>query len=473
MNKIIVIFFILTSISFTQNYGAWTQTDSLHEPRYQGASVELANGNILVAGGSDSLFIRSAEIFDYLTEKWTLINPMVKGRAYFKLVRLNNGNVLAVGGEYQTKSCEIYDTTAKKWSLTDSLNYQRSSDETVTILDDGNILVTGGYYLSVGKFGPLSSCEIYNPATAKWTITDSLKIVRTQHTATKLLDGRVLVAGGLSGTGELIDCEIYDPGTSKWSEAASLNTARYAHTAILLPDGKVLVSGGENYSYPTDPWLNSCELYDPIQNTWINVGSLYIPHYIHSEIILKNGLLLIAGGAINNDTWELYDLNNFSDIYLGIYPARQGIPLINLLPNGKILSAGGMTYIDTSGLLIVRQTSMCFLYDPNGFNGISKDKNIIIKGFELSQNYPNPFNPITTIKYDLPASSHILIKVYNSLGKEIATLTNNIQSQGSHSVNFSAEGLPTGVYFYKIISGTWTQPSLPILVRQKILDRIT
>src|ERR1035437_2652016 len=143
MKNILLLIIIVTSISYSQNYGTWTLTDSLHVGRYNAASVELADGNVMISGGSDSVFMRSAEIFDHVTEKWTLIDPMVKGRSDFKLVRLNNGNVLAVGGEYGTKSCEIYDTTSKTWHLTDSLNYARTYGETVTLLNNGNILVTG------------------------------------------------------------------------------------------------------------------------------------------------------------------------------------------------------------------------------------------------------------------------------------------------------------------------------------------
>jgi hypothetical protein len=467
MKKMLFTVLVISSISYSQNFGTWTQTDSLSIPREQGASVALADGNVLVSGGIDSLGIRSAQIFDYLTEKWTLINPMVKGRSYFKLARLYNGNVLAIGGEFGTKSCEIYDTTSKTWSLTDSLNYQRTSDETITILDDGNVLVTAGYYLSVGKFGPLGSCEIYNPNTAKWSITDSLKIVRDQHTATKLLDGRVLVAGGnsYSANGELTDCEIYDPQTGKWSVAAPLNIARYAHSATLLADGKVLVTGGENYTDLTSPWLNSCEIYDPGLNTWTIVDSLLSPRAFHSGVLLKKGLLLVFGGGFGSESWELYNPNDFSNVYLGIYPYIQGDPLINLLPNGKILSAGGVTSTDSTGILVRSPTSICYLYDPEGINGIREQNNNLVKSFRLYQNYPNPFNPSTTIKYDLQTSSHILIKVYNSLGKEIVTLINKTQPSGSHTINFNSKDLPSGVYFYQIISGNWTQTKKMLVIK--------
>jgi len=302
MKKLYFVFIIISSITFAQNYGTWTLTDSLNFPKQDAAATKLANGNVLVSGGlgNDSGYVKDAEVFDYKTEKWKTIKPMIIARGYHKLVRLNNGNILAIAG-FDTKSCEIYDTTSKTWSLTDSLKIAISFGESITLLNNGYVLVVGGLYITRGGFRTLNTCEIYDPNTSKWAIADSLKIDREYHTATKLTDGRVLVTGGVSWTKEeLTDCEIYDPKTNKWSEAAPLNIARGEHSATLLLDGEVLVTGGENYSNPTSSWLKSCEVYDPVKNTWTIVDSLLVPHAYHSAILLKSGLLLIAGGGYNS-----------------------------------------------------------------------------------------------------------------------------------------------------------------------------
>lgn len=74
----------------------------------------------------------------------------------------------------------------------------------------------------------------------------------------------------------------------------------------------------------------------------------------------------------------------------------------------------------------------------------------------LYQNYPNPFNPTTAIRYHLPKDSRVTIKVYDILGREVATLVDGEESAGYHEVSFDGSRFATGVYFYKMTAGSYT-----------------
>jgi carboxypeptidase T len=85
--------------------------------------------------------------------------------------------------------------------------------------------------------------------------------------------------------------------------------------------------------------------------------------------------------------------------------------------------------------------------------------------YRLEQNYPNPFNPTTIITYQLPTSSTVKLEVFDVLGKKVATLTNERQSAGTHTITFNASGLSSGVYFYRLQAGTFSQTRKMMLVK--------
>ncbi len=85
--------------------------------------------------------------------------------------------------------------------------------------------------------------------------------------------------------------------------------------------------------------------------------------------------------------------------------------------------------------------------------------------FKLSQNYPNPFNPITKIAYALPKSGLVTLRVYDILGKEVATLVNEVKNAGNYSVDFNASNFTSGVYFYKIETNGFSDIKKMMLIK--------
>ncbi len=85
--------------------------------------------------------------------------------------------------------------------------------------------------------------------------------------------------------------------------------------------------------------------------------------------------------------------------------------------------------------------------------------------FILSQNYPNPFNPKTKISYQIPELSYVTLKVYDVLGKEVAILVNEEKLIGNYEVEFNAENLPSGVYFYRLQAGSFVETKKMVLMK--------
>ena len=83
----------------------------------------------------------------------------------------------------------------------------------------------------------------------------------------------------------------------------------------------------------------------------------------------------------------------------------------------------------------------------------------------MAQNYPNPFNPSTTIKFSIPSESHVILKIYDMLGREVRTLLNEEKVPGNYSVNFIAGNLPSGVYLYKLTAGNYTDVKKLVLIK--------
>ncbi len=216
---------------------------------------------------------------------------------------------------------------------------------TATLLVNGKVLVAGGYDEYTGV--ALSGAEVYDPTSGVWTATGPMTNARDHHTATLLPNGKVLVVGGagtnrLSGQLEILSsAELYDPNLGVWIATGQLATARYDHTATLLSSGMVLVAGGD---YPTP---SRAELYDPSSWKWVPTGTLTNDRNGHSATLLPSGKVLVAGGwgltafFYGRSSAELYDPAT------GIWkPTSQMVSgrmyqTATLLPNGKLLVIGG------------------------------------------------------------------------------------------------------------------------------------
>jgi hypothetical protein len=95
-------------------------------------------------------------------------------------------------------------------------------------------------------------------------------------------------------------------------------------------------------------------------------------------------------------------------------------------------------------------------FTPPGSTAVEQEPTGVPETYVLNQNFPNPFNPSTTIRFSIPNTGKVTLKVYNLLGMEVATLVDGELSAGTHRVTFEASNLPSGVYFYRIDAGSFS-----------------
>ena len=284
----------------------WKPAAAMNIARYKHTATLLKDGKVLVTGGlkegNVSITLATAELYDPVADSWKLIENMNRPRAKHTATLLPDDKVLVVGGGYfgTDNTAEIYDPDTGRWELTETMENSRTEGHTAVLLNNGNVLVSGGKS-NPSVFAVQATAELYDPNARMWRSTGSMKGPRRDHAMTELENGKILVAGGYDSLHamdyELKTAELYDPGAGTWELATPMTYARPYHSQVRLEGGKVLAAGG--YGAPL-----MAELYDSDSNTWEITGNLNTSHAYPTAIVLKNGKVLISGGFTNR--MELY-----------------------------------------------------------------------------------------------------------------------------------------------------------------------
>ncbi|MHB8135110.1 MAG: Kelch repeat-containing protein [Anaerolineaceae bacterium] len=284
---------------------------------------------------------------------WEFTSVMHSRRSYFTLSLLPDGRALATGGYYYDagdhylNSSEIFNPIDQHWYLVaDSMSGPRRNHTATTLLD-GRILVVGGENATE----KLNTAEIFDPRTNMWSDVPAMSVSRVGHTATRLNDGRVVVVGGCFSNFACTDTvEIYNPLTNSWTYFDDLSlTPRKNHAATLLPDGTVLVTGGTNLGVTPIPYFNTVYLFNPVNNSWMPKASMSTTRSEHFMAVRRDGKVLVVGGYKNSllgntfiKSTEIYDpvLNTWTPSPNDVLYGRRGGTAI-LDPFGNFYLIGG------------------------------------------------------------------------------------------------------------------------------------
>ena len=339
--------------------GGFVATGTMNRGHHLHGAALLSDGRVLVVAGMfGGTPTNTAEMYSPASGTFTMTGAVNNGRSEFALVPLLDGRAFVAGGQGSTfplHTTETYDPISGTFTLHDTLAANPGCRGRVgltgTRLMDGRVLLAGGAGRStpnlVNACWPVIS-EIFDPATNSLSESGVVVHGRNYHTATLLADGRVLLAGGFDATNFVTSVsEIFDPATGTFTRTDSLSFARARHTATLLPDGRVLIVGGDI----ADVDQTRVEIYDPGSGTFSATGSLSRGRTGHVALRLPDGRVLVAGGNGSNGpeaTYEVYDpaTGTFSPSRPMVHGRWQSAAAV--LPDGRILITGGRTLVGSS-----------------------------------------------------------------------------------------------------------------------------
>ena len=220
-------------------------------------------------------------------------------------------------------------------------------DHTATRLSDGTVLIAGGLHVvTAGVEEPLASAEVFDPVTAGFRLTDSLPEGRSGHVAALLNNGKVLIAGG--GRQSLV---LYDPDSGTFTGSAAISRIQLLRTATTLRDGRVLLLGDLSFA---------AEIYDSEEDDIVKRVTVGTRRVHQTATLLNNGDVLIAGGA--RSLAEVFLAANDSLIArnANLQVVRFG-HTATLLADGRVLLAGGSAEI---GSQVFTPVSSAEIFDP-------------------------------------------------------------------------------------------------------------
>lgn len=334
---------------------AWSVTGEMVLPRALHSATLLKDGRVLVAGARWENSPPS-ELFDPKTLTWAATSPLNTPRANAAAVTLQDGRALVVGGSCGPPGCpnslgaEIYEAGTGKWQDVPNTP-EVFARMTATRLLDGRVLAAGGCNTDNAGGCGFAQAYLFDPAGDTWKKLPDVPAEATpngaashgRHTASLLTDGRVLLVGGISpgAPPALRLTNIFNPATESWSPGPPLLQPRGDHAAVTLADGRVLVVSG--YQDPSDLYSGfprpDGEIYDPQGNSWTLTAMT--PRGHSGAALRDDGSVILAGGG--EPTAELFWPPALASHALALPGTQRFFHTVTPLDDGRVLVAGGGT----------------------------------------------------------------------------------------------------------------------------------
>ena len=291
-------------VAFGSSEGRWTSAPDPREmttPRGGQAAALLSDGTVVFAGGFDGQRgLASVEIFDPVSNRFLADRLQLSGRRVAAAFALAAGDRLflfyGMDGLYESVELPSADELDLRSGRTERFAVPKGPGRigaTATLLGDGRILIAGGI---VTPDSGAPDAYIFDPDTKQFdSVEGNMSVPRGDHAAVRLLDGRVLFAGGAADRKATAALEIFDPANRRFeSLSEQLPSPRSGLAGSLLPDGRVVLAGGFDSSGALDDIL----LWNPADHSLRAAGKLKESRYFFPAITLSGGEVLFTGGGI-------------------------------------------------------------------------------------------------------------------------------------------------------------------------------
>lgn len=334
----------------------------------------------------------------------------------------------------------IYKFGGSTWSYHDSIPDNNVWDVESVLIGDEIFLVSG--WPSGSTF-----LRKYNLTSRNWTDLAPSPNAQTWGVTAEYLNGNIYL---FNSTGAVY---VYNLAGNTWTARTSNPTTGPWDLSSVLYQNEIYMIGFYNQDFYK---------YTPVTDQWTQLADA--PYQVGACATgIINDLIYCVGGNSGGGAGAtyrsviVYDIstNSWAIDSLEIPEKRHWMATAEY--RGGLYVLGGIDSL-AQAVDIVEEIV------PQGTAGVLPEEQIPGQ-YSLSQNYPNPFNPSTVIRFQLPVSSFVTLKVYNLLGQEEATLVNEELRPGNYRVNFDAAGLATGVYFYRLQAGTYTETKKLLLLR--------